>query len=103
MMFCLKHHESRESNMTLTTIQPDVTLNLSGTRCPHTLLATIKALASMENGRFLQIIATDLNAPSNLTTWCRQSDHEMHEMYEENGKFVMFIRCTNQYNPEGDK
>ncbi len=89
--------------MTLTSIIPDVSINLSDTRCPHTLLATIKALADMGNGNLLQITATDLNAPSNLTAWCRQSGHEMHEMYEENGKFVMFIRCMNQHNPEGDK
>jgi TusA-related sulfurtransferase len=67
------------------------------------LLATIKALASMQDGNCLQITATDLNAPSNLAAWCRQSGHEMHDMYEENGKFVIFIRCTNQHNPEGDK
>ena len=89
--------------MTSTSIIPDVSLNLSGTRCPHTLLATIKALAKMENGNLLQITVTDLNAPSNLTAWCQQSGHEMHELYEENGKLVLVIRCMNQHSTEGDK
>lgn len=68
------------------------TVDLSGHRCPHLLIATINALAEMENGRILHVIATDLSAPSNLATWCRQSDHTLRDMYEENGRFIFYIQ-----------
>jgi Fe-S-cluster-containing dehydrogenase component len=53
-------------------------------------------LAGMGNGRVLQIIATDLNAPSNITAWSRQSNHQLVDMYEENGKFIFYLR---KYQP----
>lgn len=77
--------------MSLQTAVSDLTINLSGLGCPKLVVATIKALATLENGRILKIIATDLNAPSNMTLWCRQSGHILRDMYEENGNFIFFI------------
>lgn len=77
--------------MSLQTAVSDLAINLSGLRCPNLVIATIKALAALENGQILKIIATDLNAPSNMTLWCRQSGHILHDMYEENGHFIFFI------------
>ncbi len=77
--------------MSLQTAVSDLTIDLSGLRCPNLVIATIKALAALESGRLLKIIATDLNAPSNLALWCRQSGHTLRDIYEENGKFIFFI------------
>lgn len=79
-------------NMTLQTAVSDKTIDLSGQRCPNLVLGIIRALADMENGRVLQIIATDLSAPSNVAAWSRQSGHQLIDMYEENGKFVFYLR-----------
>ncbi|MCB9420107.1 MAG: sulfurtransferase TusA family protein [Ardenticatenaceae bacterium] len=68
------------------------TIDLSGQRCPNLVLGIIKALAEMENGRVLQIIATDPNAPSNVAAWSRQAKHQLIEMYEEDGKFIFYLR-----------
>ena len=76
----------------LRTAVSDKIIDLSGQRCPNLVLGIIKALADMENGRILQIIATDLNAPSNVAAWSRQSEHQLIDMYEENGKFVFYLR-----------
>lgn len=78
--------------MTLQTAVSDKTIDLSGQRCPNLVLGIIRALAGMENGRILQIIATDLNAPSNIAAWSRQSGHQLIDIYEENGKFVFYLR-----------
>ena len=67
-------------------------IDLSGQRCPNLVLGIIKALAEMENDRILQIIATDINAPSNIAAWSRQSEHQLVELYEENGRFVFYLR-----------
>jgi tRNA 2-thiouridine synthesizing protein A len=76
----------------LQTAVSDKTIDLSGQRCPNLVIGIIKALAEMENGRVLQIIATDLSAPSNVAAWSRQSGHQLIDMYEENGKFVFYLR-----------
>jgi tRNA 2-thiouridine synthesizing protein A len=78
--------------MTLQTAVSDKTIDLSGQRCPNLVIEIIKALAEMGNGRILQIIATDLSAPSNVAAWSRQSGHQLIDMYEENGKFVFYLR-----------
>jgi TusA-related sulfurtransferase len=74
------------------TCQPDKVVDFGGLRCPHLVIATIKALAAMEAGQILQISASDLHAPSNVVSWCRQSGHQLIDMYEENGRFVFFVQ-----------
>ncbi|MCP5100117.1 MAG: sulfurtransferase TusA family protein [Chloroflexi bacterium] len=78
--------------MSLQTAVPHKTIDLTGLRCPNTLIATISALKTITRGEILQIIATDLNAPSNMTAWCRQSDHDLIDLYEENGRFIFHIQ-----------
>jgi tRNA 2-thiouridine synthesizing protein A len=79
--------------MAVTTIIPDKSLDLSGVRCPHNLFAVIKAINSLEHGRFLRIITTDPNAPANLEAWCQQSGHQWHSLQAQNDAYVITIRC----------
>lgn len=79
-------------DMSLQTAVSNKTIDLSGQRCPNLVLGIIRALVGMENGRILQIIATDLNAPANIAAWSRQSNHQLIDMYEENGKFIFYLR-----------
>ncbi len=76
----------------LQTAVPDKIIDLSGQRCPNLVIGIIRALTEIGNGRVLQIIATDLNAPSNIAAWSRQSEHQLIDMYEENGQFVFYLR-----------
>lgn len=71
------------------------TIDLTGTRCPNLLFSVINALEDMKSGQTLEIIATAQNAPSNMTIWCRQSDNELVDIYEEYGKFVILIKKGN--------
>ena len=68
----------------------------TGLRCPHLLLAVIKQVRSMSAGDILQIIATDLNAPSSINAWAGQCGHEVLDQYEENGNFVFYLKVISE-------
>ncbi len=78
--------------MTIHIYQPDKVVDFGGLRCPHLVIATIKTLSMMEAGQILQLFASDLHAPSNVVSWCRQSGHQLLDMYEENGRFIFYIK-----------
>lgn len=71
---------------------PHQTIDLSGVRCPNLLIATIGALGTIEPGAILEIIATDLNAPSSLSAWIRQSGHTLLGLEDEGARFLFLIR-----------
>lgn len=77
--------------MSLNTPQSDMTIDLSGARCPHLVIAIISALSAMKSRQILKVIATDPVAPSSVASWARQSDNNLLDMYEENGQFVFFL------------
>ena len=84
------------------TPSPDQTIDLSGLRCPHLVAATVRALRTLAPGQILRVITTDLNSPSNMTAWSRQSDHDLLDMYAEDGRFHFYAdqkaRATNLDN-----
>lgn len=82
--------------MRLNTPSADRTVDLSGARCPHLVIAIIAALESMTPGQILQVIATDANAPSSISAWARQSGHTLHDMYQETDHVVFFLECTGR-------
>ena len=67
-------------------------LDLCGLRCPHLLISVIEAVRSLNPGQKLQIHATDLNAPSSITAWLRQSGNELLDMYQEGECFVFLLK-----------
>lgn len=76
----------------LNNLNPQQTIDLSGLRCPNLVIAIITALKEMKHPQILQVIATDLSAPSNIAAWARQSGHTLLEMYEENGRFIFYLQ-----------
>jgi tRNA 2-thiouridine synthesizing protein A len=75
------------------TLQPDIECDFHSLRCPNLLIAVIKKVEETEVGQVLRVTARDLNAPSSLGSWTRQSGHTLLDMYEENGDFVFLIQC----------
>ena len=71
-------------------------LELYGLRCPHLLISVIGAVHSLKPGQTLQIRATDLNAPSSITAWSRQSGNYLVDMYQENDFFVFLLKKKTQ-------
>lgn len=78
--------------MVTQTAVPHQILDLSGQRCPNLVIGVIRALHRMQTGQILQVITTDLSSPSNLAAWCRQSGHELIDLYDEHDTFVFHIK-----------
>ena len=74
------------------TPKADRVLDCSGLSCPLPVIKTSKAIKEIEIGQVLQMIATDPGAPPDMEAWCLQTENEMVQSYQENGKFVFFLR-----------
>jgi tRNA 2-thiouridine synthesizing protein A len=74
-------------------MQIDRTLDLSGLNCPLPILRAKKALADMESGTVLEVIATDPGAPGDFAAFCRQTGNALLESGNtEDGKFKLVLK-----------
>ena len=77
--------------MTSEATQPDITLDFRSLRCPNLLIAVIKEIENAQPGQVLRVTASDLNAPSSISSWTRQSEHELLELYQEGDDFIFLL------------
>lgn len=70
----------------------DQELDASGLNCPLPILRAKKALAGMEAGQILHIIATDPGAVKDFEAFAKQTGNELMESKEEGGKFVFLMK-----------
>lgn len=74
-------------------MQLDKQLDLSGLNCPLPILRAKKALATMDSGTVLEVIATDPGAPKDFEAFCRQTGNALLESTTTpEGKFRLVIR-----------
>ncbi|MGD2117080.1 MAG: sulfurtransferase TusA family protein [Chromatiales bacterium] len=67
-------------------------LDASGLNCPLPILRTKKAIAAMQSGELLEVIATDPGSVKDLESFCSQTGHELLSSNEADGHFVFNIR-----------
>ncbi len=70
----------------------DQELDTSGLNCPLPVLRAKKALATLEPGQVLHIIATDPGSARDFPVFARQTGNELLEAREEDGKFHYLMR-----------
>jgi len=70
----------------------DELLDASGLNCPLPILRAKKALATMESGKLLHVIATDPGSVKDFASFARQTGHELLESKEEGSKFEFLIK-----------
>lgn len=71
----------------------DETLNVIGLHCPMPILRAKKALAAMEAGKVLKVLATDKNAPDDFAAFCRQTGHQLLQVHNgEDGVMQMWVK-----------
>ena len=70
----------------------DEELDASGLNCPLPILRAKKALAGMESGKVLRIVATDPGSVKDFEAFAKQTGNELLESGEEGGKFVFLIK-----------
>ncbi|RBH38464.1 hypothetical protein C3F00_043170 [Pseudomonas sp. MWU13-2860] len=71
----------------------DKTIDLSGLNCPLPILRAKKALADMDSGAVLEVIATDPGAPKDFEAFCRQTGNALLTSdTTAEGKFRMVLK-----------
>lgn len=74
-------------------MQLDKQLDTSGLNCPLPILRAKKALAEMDSGTVLEVIATDPGAPKDFEAFCRQTGNALVESSTTaEGKFRLVLR-----------
>lgn len=67
-------------------------LDVRGLKCPLPILRAKKALAQMQSGTVLTVLATDAGAPDDFVAFCRHTGHELLSSQEEDGVFTLIVR-----------
>ena len=70
----------------------DQELDASGLNCPLPILRAKKAIAGLESGQVLRIIATDPGSVKDFEAFAKQTGNELLESGEEEGKFVFLMK-----------
>ena len=68
------------------------TLDLTGLKCPLPILRAKKALATLDSGAIITILATDAGAPADFAAFCQHTGHEWLESREENGVCALVLK-----------
>ncbi|KXB32211.1 MULTISPECIES: sulfurtransferase TusA family protein [Dechloromonas] len=70
----------------------DRDLDVQGLNCPLPILRTKKALAEMETGQILRVLATDPGSLKDFPAFAKQTGNELVEQKEENRVFEFFLK-----------
>ncbi|MBI2276863.1 MAG: sulfurtransferase TusA family protein [Dechloromonas sp.] len=70
----------------------DRDLDVKGLNCPLPILRTKKALAEMESGQVLRVLATDPGSLKDFPAFAKQTGNELVKQQEENRIFEFFLK-----------
>ena len=74
----------------MNTLNINKELDVTGLNCPLPILRAKKALADMESGQTLKIIATDPGSVKDFAAFCRQTGNPLLSS-EESAKYFTFV------------
>lgn len=72
----------------------DEELDATGLNCPLPILRAKKAIASMQSGQRLHVIATDPGSVKDFEAFAKQTGHALQDSREEAGKFHFLIQIS---------
>ncbi|MCL2830465.1 MAG: sulfurtransferase TusA family protein [Betaproteobacteria bacterium] len=67
-------------------------LDATGLKCPLPILRAKKALAEMQSGEVLRILATDLNAAQDFAAFSKQTGNTLLFSHEAEGRFEFLLQ-----------
>ncbi|MGE5386933.1 MAG: sulfurtransferase TusA family protein [Betaproteobacteria bacterium] len=70
----------------------DRELDVKGLNCPLPILRTKKALAEMESGQTLRVLATDPGSVKDFIAFARQTGNELIEQKQDENVFEFLLR-----------
>lgn len=72
-------------------MQIDETLEVQGLRCPMPLLKAKKALAQLQSGQCLQVIATDPGAVGDFKHYSELSGHRLLDWRQQDACYYFYL------------
>ena len=73
-------------------IEANVEIDTRGLNCPLPILKAKKALAGMQSGQVLKVVATDPMSTRDFQAFARQTGNELVEQSTEADEFIHFLR-----------
>lgn len=70
----------------------DQELDATGLNCPLPILRAKKALATLNAGQVLRVVATDPGSVKDFDAFAKQTGNELMDSGEENGKYTFLIK-----------
>jgi len=67
-------------------------IDTRGLNCPLPILKAKKALADMQSGEVLKVLATDPGSMRDFQAFARQTGNELVEQQTSNDEFIHFLR-----------
>jgi len=67
-------------------------LDTRGLNCPLPILKAKKALAEMESGQLLKVVATDPGSTRDFQAFARQTGNELVEQHSEADEFIHVLK-----------
>lgn len=71
---------------------PDKEVDARGLNCPLPILKAKKALAEMQSGQLLQVLATDPGSRRDFQAFARQTGNELVQQTEQGADFIHLLR-----------
>jgi tRNA 2-thiouridine synthesizing protein A len=73
-------------------MQASKEIDTRGLNCPLPILKAKKALADMNAGDVLKVLATDPGSMRDFQAFARQTGHELMEQSTQGSEFIHFLR-----------
>lgn len=73
-------------------MQYDEEIDVKGLSCPLPILRAKKALAQMESGKVLKVVATDSGSAQDFPLFARQTGHELLAHSEADGVYTFLLK-----------
>ena len=73
-------------------MQVDQEIDTRGLNCPLPILKAKKALATMQSGQLLKVVATDTGSMRDFQAFARQTGNELVEQQTVGAEFIHILR-----------
>lgn len=73
-------------------IQADKEVDACGLNCPLPILRAKKALADMQSGQILKVLATDPGSRQDFAAFAKQTGNQIIETVTQDKVFIFFMR-----------
>jgi tRNA 2-thiouridine synthesizing protein A len=80
-------------------MQYDKEVDARGLHCPLPILRAKKALAEMQGGQILKVLATDPDAPRDFAAFTKQTGHQLIKTCPQEDYFIIFLLRRQTESP----